>query len=123
MRDPSPGAPFQGPSPTGRGDAVGASSRGQSELTGGDGVVLVDGKSGGRLAGAVGRLGWGRGEVGGTGDGFERRVGSTGFEQVTREWVDGMSRQLDQLVLKVNGVFLVLIGAVVAEIYWVVVKH
>jgi hypothetical protein len=79
--------------------------------------------SGGKLVGVVGRLGWGRGPAGGTGDDFERRVGPTAFEQVTRERVDGMSRQLDRLELKLNGMFLALIGAVVTEIYRVVVTH
>jgi len=45
---------------------------------------------------------------------------ASAFEQVTRERVDGTSKQLDRLELKLNGVFIILVGAVIAEIYRVV---
>ena len=44
------------------------------------------------------------------------------YEQVTRSGLDALAKQVDRLELKINGVFLTLLGAVLAEIYRAVVR-
>ena len=70
---------------------------------------------GSRLARVVGRLGWGRGVVGELGGPV---VGTpSSFEQVTRANLEALSRQVDRLETKLNGLLLVVVGAVLVDVY------
>jgi hypothetical protein len=51
------------------------------------------------------------------------QLSASAFESVTRERVDGISRQLDRVELKLNGVFIALVGASLTEVYRVVTGH
>lgn len=70
---------------------------------------------GSRLARVVGRLGRGGGAVGepsGPGTGAP-----SSFEQVTRANLEALSRQVDRLETKLNGLLLVVVGAVLVDVY------
>ncbi len=51
------------------------------------------------------------------GPGAERPVGVSAYEQVTRERVDGLKAQVDRIELKINGLLVALVAAVVGELY------
>ena len=44
------------------------------------------------------------------------------FEQVTRRGLEDLTRQVERLELKINGVFLAMIAAMLAELYRAVVR-
>jgi hypothetical protein len=52
----------------------------------------------------------------------ERPAGVSAYEQVTRERVDGLKGQVDRIELKINGLLVALVAAVVGEVYRMVVK-
>jgi hypothetical protein len=56
------------------------------------------------------------------GPGSERPLGVSAYEQVTRERVDGLKAQVDRIELKINGLMVALVAAVVGELYRLVVK-
>jgi hypothetical protein len=56
------------------------------------------------------------------GPGSERPAGVSAYEQVTRERVDGLKGQVDRIELKINGLLVALVAAVVGELYRLVVK-
>lgn len=44
------------------------------------------------------------------------------FEQVTRRGLEDLTRQVERLELKINGVFLAMVAAMLAELYRAVVR-
>jgi hypothetical protein len=47
----------------------------------------------------------------------ETREAPSSFEQVTRRGLEDLTRQVERLELKINGVFLAMLGALLAELY------
>lgn len=80
------------------------------------------------MGGAKGRSALGRavGRIGAAAAASERTVGAerspSSFEQVTRRGLEDLTRQVERLELKINGVFLAMIAAMLAELYRAVVR-
>jgi hypothetical protein len=56
------------------------------------------------------------------GPGSEWPLGVSAYEQVTRERVDGLKAQVDRIELKINGLLVALVAAVIGELYRLVMR-